>query len=182
MLNRRAVFLDRDGVINHTVVRDQKPYPPANACEVEILPGVVEALKLLKDAGFILIVVSNQPDIARGATSREAVEEINAYLAYRLPLDKLIMCYHDSGDGCHCRKPLPGMLLDGAEEFDINLTSSYMVGDRWRDVDAGIAACCKTFFIDYGYDEKQPDSSTVRVSSLLEAALIILNGGHSEEN
>lgn len=181
-MKRRAVFLDRDGVLNRAMVREGKPYPPANVCEVEILPGTIEALQRLKNAGFMLIVVSNQPDVARGTTSREAVEAINAYLASRLPLDRFIMCYHDSGDGCNCRKPLPGMLLAGAQEFDVDLASSYMVGDRWRDVDAGIAAGCKTFFIDYGYDEQHPQSYTEKVSSLHEAALIILDGEENEEN
>ena len=181
-MKRRAVFVDRDGVLNRAVVRDGKPYPPANVFEVEILPGVAEALQRLKDAGFVLIVVSNQPDVARGTTPRETVEAINAYLASRLPVDRFIMCYHDSEYGCDCRKPRPGMLLAGAGEFDVDLASSYMVGDRWRDVEAGIAAGCRTFFIDYGYDEKQPQSSSLNVSSLHEAALIILNGDRNEKN
>jgi D-glycero-D-manno-heptose 1,7-bisphosphate phosphatase len=147
---------------------------------VEIIPGVVEALQSLKEAGFILIVVSNQPDVARGTTSKETVEEINTFLALRLPVDRFIMCYHDSGEGCNCRKPKAGMLLTGAEEFDVDLASSYMVGDRWRDVEAGNTAGCATFFIDYGYDEKQPESGFVKVSSLLEAALLILNGVKNE--
>jgi D-glycero-D-manno-heptose 1,7-bisphosphate phosphatase len=178
---RRAIFLDRDGVLNRTVVREGKPYPPANVSEVEILSGVAEALQHLKDAGFMLIVVSNQPDVARGTTPKETVEAINDYLASCLPVDRFIMCYHDSGDGCSCRKPLPGMLISGAIEFNVDLVSSYMVGDRWRDVEAGIASGCKTFFIDYFYDEKQPASSTWKVSSLLEAALIIVNGDSNEE-
>lgn len=181
-MKRRAVFLDRDGVLNRAMVREGKPYPPSNVCEVEILPGTIEALQRLKNAGFMLIVVSNQPDVARGTTSRETVEAINAYLASRLPVDRFTMCYHDSGDGCDCRKPLPGMLLAGAREFDVDLASSYMVGDRWRDVKAGIGAGCKTVFIDYGYDEKQPESFDYRASSLLDAAAIILKGGEYEKN
>jgi len=181
-MKRRAVFLDRDGVLNRAMVREGKPYPPSNVCEVEILPGTIEALQRLKNAGFMLIVVSNQPDVARGTTSRETVEAINAYLASRLPVDRFTMCYHDSGDDCDCRKPRPGMLLSGAREFDVDLASSYMVGDRWRDVEAGIAAGCKTLFIDYGYDEQQPKSSTVKVASLHEAALIILSGDRDEKD
>jgi D-glycero-D-manno-heptose 1,7-bisphosphate phosphatase len=173
---RRAVFLDRDGVLNRAVVRDGKPYPPANAAEVEILPGVAEALKQLKEAGFVLIVVSNQPDVARGTASRRDVERINAYLAERLPIDRFIMCYHDSGEGCDCRKPRPGMLLAGAREFDVDLGASFMVGDRWRDVEAGIAAGCKTVFIDYGYDEKRPEGYEFRVSSTAQAAKAVLTG------
>ncbi|OHB71975.1 MAG: D,D-heptose 1,7-bisphosphate phosphatase, partial [Planctomycetes bacterium RBG_16_41_13] len=155
-------------------VRDGRPYPPAIVAEVEILPGVVEALQRLKMAGFVLIVVSNQPDVARGTTPQETVEAINAFLANRLPVDRFIMCYHDSADNCDCRKPRPGMLFAGAKEFDVDLSSSYMVGDLWRDVEAGIAAGCKTIFVDYGYDEKRPQSYDYQVFSLQEAAITIL--------
>lgn len=173
-MKRRAVFLDRDGVLNRAVVRDGRPYPPAIVAEVEILPGVVEALQRLKVAGFVLIVVSNQPDVARGTTPQETVEAINAFLANRLPVDRFIMCYHDSADNCDCRKPRPGMLFEGAKEFDVDLSLSYMVGDLWRDVEAGIAAGCKTIFVDYGYDEKRPQSYDYHVFSLQEAAITIL--------
>ncbi len=173
-MQRRAVFLDRDGVLNRAVVREGRPYPPASVAEVEILPGVVEALRGLKEAGFVLIVVSNQPDVARGTTPQVTVEVINAYLAERLPIDRFIMCYHDSSDGCDCRKPRPGMLLAGAREFGVDLTSSFMVGDRWRDVEAGIAAGCKTIFIDYGHDEKNPKICDYRVLSAHEAFMAIL--------
>lgn len=168
----RAVFLDRDGVLNRAIIRDGKPYPPANLAEVEILTGVVEAIHLLKEAGFVLIVVSNQPDIARGTTSKEVVEAINAYLAKNLTIDRFIMCYEDNYDS-ECRKPSPGMLFAGAREFDVDLRTSFMIGDRWRDMEAGIAAGCKTFFIDYGYSEKKPFLYDFQVKSLLEAAQII---------
>ena len=164
----RAVFLDRDGVINRAVVCEGKPFPPATVAELEILPGVVDALNNLKKAGFVLIVVSNQPDVSRGTTRREAVEAINKALAAQLPIDRFIMCYHDSSDGCDCRKPRPGMLLAGASEFGVDLTASYMVGDRWRDMEAGVAARCKTVFIDYGYDEKQPELCDYCVTSLAD--------------
>jgi D-glycero-D-manno-heptose 1,7-bisphosphate phosphatase len=173
-MKRRAVFIDRDGVLNRAIVRAGRPYPPAGVEEVDIFPGLDEALKDLKDAGFILIVVSNQPDVARGTTPKATVEAINACLARRLPIDRFIMCYHDSSDGCDCRKPSPGMLYAGAREFDVDLGASFMVGDRWRDVEAGIAAGCKTVFIDYGYDEKQPEVCDYRVSSAYEGFITIL--------
>ncbi len=171
---RRAVFLDRDGVINRAVVRNGKPYPPATLTDVEILPGVLEALVALHDAGFILIVVTNQPDVARGITARAVVEEINHYLANCLPIDEFCTCYHDSSDGCACRKPLPGALLAAAQQYGIDLGESYMVGDRWRDTEAGERAGCKTIFIDYCYDEKPPESFTFSAKSLKEASTIIL--------
>ncbi|OPY57815.1 MAG: D-glycero-beta-D-manno-heptose-1,7-bisphosphate 7-phosphatase [Syntrophorhabdaceae bacterium PtaU1.Bin034] len=173
-MKRRAVFIDRDGVLNCAVVRENKPFPPAGVAEVNILPGVAGNLRALKGAGFVLIVVSNQPDVARGTTTRETVEAINAYLAERLPLDRFIMCYHDSNDGCDCRKPRPGMLFAGAREFDVDLKASFMVGDRWRDMEAGTAAGCRTVFIDYGYDEKHPRAYDYKASSACEAFSIIL--------
>jgi len=179
---RRAVFLDRDGVINRAMVREGKPYPPESIDELEILPGVVEGIKQLKVAGFVLIVVSNQPDVARGTTTRESVEAINTYLMEHLPIDRFIMCYHDSGDNCDCRKPLPGMLLRGGQEFDVDLSASFMVGDRWRDIEAGTSAGCKTFFIDYGYDEKQVLMSDYRVSSLKKAAITIVSEFYDEKD
>ena len=171
---RHAIFLDRDGVINQAQVRDGKPYPPENLEEMVILPGVAKALIALHGAGYMLIVVTNQPDVARGTTPRSIVEEINTYLATHLPIDEFRTCYHDSSDGCDCRKPLPGSLLAAAKQHNIDLWKSYMVGDRWRDIEAGMNAGCKTIFIDYGYNEKNPKVTDYRVKSLTEAAQIIL--------
>lgn len=170
---RRAVFLDRDGVINRAIVRDGMPFPPRNLDELEILPGVTEALKKLHDGNYLLIVVTNQPDVARGTVKKEDVEQMNAHLLSILPLDDIKTCYHDSGDGCLCRKPLPGGLVEAAIEHDINLSKSFMVGDRWRDIEAGQTAGCKTFFINYRYAEKRPEMPDFIVSSLLEAQRII---------
>ncbi len=174
-LTFRAVFLDRDGVINKSMVRSGKPYPPKNLTELEILPGVPEALQRLKKAGFALIVVSNQPDVARGTISRVDVEAINGALGRALPIDEFRVCYHDSGDRCSCRKPNPGMLLDAARERGLNLAESAMVGDRWADIEAGKRAGCKTYFIDYGYDEKRPETYNYLVKSLWEAASVIVS-------
>ena len=171
---KQAVFLDRDGVINRAIVRDGKPYPPANLAALEILPGVVGAMHLLHEAGWLLIVVTNQPDVARGVTPLADVEAINLHLQQCLPIDEFRTCYHDSSDGCICRKPLPGALLAAADAHGIHLESSYMVGDRWQDTEAGERAGCKTIFLDYGYNERQPKSFNHRVRSLVEAADIIL--------
>ena len=171
---KRAVFLDRDGVINRAIVRDGKPYPPSNLAALEILPGVDDAMQSLHKRGWLLIVVTNQPDVARGTTQRADVEAINGYLQKCLPIDEFRTCYHDSGDDCDCRKPLPGALLAVADAHGINLASSYMVGDRWKDIAAGERAGCKTIFVDYGYKEEQPATFNHRVQSLAEAADIIL--------
>ena len=171
---KRAVFLDRDGVLNRAFVRNGRPYPPRNVSELEILPGVEPALGKLQAAGFLLIVVTNQPDVARGATTREEVEKINAALGSVLPIDEFRTCYHDTEAGCECRKPKPGALLAAAALHDIDLSASYMVGDRWRDTEAGQQAGCNTIFLDYGYQEKQPNAVDYRAGSLSEAAEIIL--------
>ena len=171
---RRAVFLDRDGVLNRALVRNGKPYPPRSVAELEIIPGVGEAIQALKAAGWLLIVVTNQPDVARGATTREEVEKINAALGAALPIDEFHTCYHDSDAGCDCRKPRPGALIAAAARHDLDLSESYMVGDRWRDAEAGQRAGCKTIFLDYCYQEKQPEAVDYRVASLAEAAAIIL--------
>lgn len=169
-----AVFLDRDGVLNRPVIRDRKPYPPRSVAELELLPGVPEALRALKAAGYLLVVVTNQPDVARGVAPRAVVDAMNDWLKSVLPLDAILACLHDEDVQCSCRKPLPGLIRRAARELRIECTASYMVGDRWRDVEAGKRAGCKTFFIDYGYDEQQPDSCDFRVTSLLDAARMIL--------
>src|SRR5262249_35905993 len=133
---RRAVFLDRDGVLNRAVVRDGKPYPPARLEQLEILPGVVEACITLRTAGFTLVVVTNQPDVARGTQQRAVVQAINEVLRAQVPLDDFRVCYHDEPDGCTCRKPQPGLLLQAARDWQIDLVSSFMVGDSWRDIEA----------------------------------------------
>ena len=170
---RRAVFLDRDGVINRAIVRDGIPFPPASLDELEILPGVLEALQKLHDGNYLLVVVTNQPDVARGKAKKVDVEKMNTHLFSLLPLDDIKTCYHDSGDGCLCRKPLPGALIEVAKERDIDLSKSFMVGDRWRDIEAGQTAGCKTIFINYRYAEKQPKRPDFIVTSLLEAQRII---------
>ena len=170
----RAVFLDRDGVLNKSIKVDGKPYPPKNLEDIEILPGVLSALMEIKKYDLKTIVITNQPDIARGKTSIGAVEEINSYLMERLPLDAFYMCPHDDSKLCNCRKPKPGLILTAAKDFRINLESSFVVGDRWRDIAAGQAAGCKCFFVDYSYDEMKPLPPFQCVSSLLVAATEIV--------
>jgi D-glycero-D-manno-heptose 1,7-bisphosphate phosphatase len=167
---RRAVFLDRDGVLNESVVRDGKPYPPATPADLRIIPGTREALARLKEQGFLLIVVTNQPDVSRGTQSESAVQEMHQSLRRELPLDDVWTCFHDDSDQCDCRKPRPGMLTRSAAQYGIDLQQSYMIGDRWRDVDAGANAGCSTIWIDRGYSERPPSAPPdVRVQSLREA-------------
>jgi len=172
---RRAVFLDRDGVLNRALVRDGKPYPPRSVKEVKILPGVRGALRKLKGAGFLLICVTNQPDVARKKLSRKTVEAIHSFLLKTLCLDEIMACYHDDKDKCRCRKPLPGMLLDAAKKYSIDLGKSFMAGDRWRDIAAGKNAGCATVLVDYHYAEKKSVRPDARAGSLAEAAEWILS-------
>lgn len=171
----RAVFLDRDGVLNDAIVRDGKPYPPSFE-ELRIADGAAEALQRLREAGYRLIVVTNQPDIARGTLSRAEVDAIHAKLAAAMPIDEFLVCEHD-GDSCDCRKPKPGALLECAARQGIDLTRSFLIGDRWRDVEAAQRAGCTALFLDRGYDEKQPSEPFVRVASITEAADWILSKG-----
>lgn len=170
----RAVFLDRDGVINKALVRQQKPYAPTSLEEFELLPGVPQAIASLKDAGFKIIVVTNQPDVARGTVKKETVDEIHQSLGQQLAVDGIKVCYHVDEDGCSCRKPNSGMLLEAAEEWSLDLPGSYMVGDRWRDIGAGKAAGCRTILVQANYAEPQADSPDAEVQSLLEASKLIL--------
>lgn len=173
---RRAVFLDRDGVLNGAVVRNGRPYPPASAAEMTLLPGVEDACARLKKARVLLIVVTNQPDIARGTADAVEVEAINGALKARLGLDEICLCPHDDADACACRKPKPGLLLRAADRWKIDLRNSFMVGDRWRDIEAGRAAGCQTIFVDHGYAERQPEAPDMIVPSLTAAVPDIIAG------
>jgi len=177
---RRAVFLDRDGVLNRAVIRAGRPHSPASPDELEVLPGVAESLAALKAAGFCLVVVTNQPDVARGATAPDMVRAIHQRLRACLPLDGVFTCPHDDADACECRKPRPGLLHEAANRLHIDCASSFMVGDRWRDIEAGRQAGCTTLFVDRGYDEPRPSSYDHRVTCLSDAARVILHSRHRQ--
>jgi D-glycero-D-manno-heptose 1,7-bisphosphate phosphatase len=170
----RAVFLDRDGVLTRSTTRDGRPFAPTSLEDFELLPGVREGIERLREAGFRLVVVTNQPDVGAGKLRREVVEQMHARLREWLPLDDIKVCYHTDAEGCACRKPKPGMLLDAARERGIDLSRSFMVGDRWRDVSAGKAAGCPTIFVDYGYAEALREEPDFVVTSFAGAASIIL--------
>jgi D-glycero-D-manno-heptose 1,7-bisphosphate phosphatase len=170
----RAVFLDRDGVINRAVIRDRKPYPPASLAALEILPGVSAGIDRLKTCGFVIIVVTNQPDVATGVQKLSVVKDMHESLRVNLGIDDIFVCYHVSADDCGCRKPKPGMLVAAAEKHDIDLTRSFLVGDRWRDIDAGNEVGCRTYFIDYDYEESLCTTPDKIVASLEEASVDIV--------
>ncbi len=169
-----GIFLDRDGVLIRSDVRDGKPFAVMGPEDMVILPGVKPALETLKHMGFKLIVITNQPDVATGKQKKGIVEAMNAQLQETLRIDAFKTCYHVDADDCTCRKPKPGMIIDAAREWDVDLEQSFMIGDRWRDIDAGRAAGCKTLFIDYGYNEPAPVDPDFIVGSLMDAAQVIL--------
>jgi D-glycero-D-manno-heptose 1,7-bisphosphate phosphatase len=171
---KRAVFLDRDGVINRAYVTDGVSIPPRTLLEVEILDGVVESIAMLKAAKFEIVVVTNQPDVARGVTTKEFVESVHLYLGTKLDIQEFYTCFHDNNDDCECRKPKDGLLRKAARELGIDLSRSYLVGDRWRDIGAGQTAGCRCYFIDYSYAEPPPEMPFTRVFSLAEATLDII--------
>lgn len=171
---KKAVFLDRDGVISRSEVRDGRPYAPRRLEDFEILPEVPGALAQLREAGFLLIVVTNQPDVGNGFVEREIIEKMHEEMCQAVAVDDVRVCYASQKEGSPFRKPKPGMLLEAAEKWGIDLGQSFMVGDRWSDVEAGRAAGCQTILIQRNYTEKQAENPNFTAASLEEASKIIL--------
>jgi len=176
----RAVFLDRDGVLNQALVSDGLPGTPRTVDEFVVLPEALACLEELKGRGFALIVVTNQPDVARGRQTLAVIEEMHRRLQAALPVDDVFVCLHDNADDCPCRKPRPGLLIEAQRKYGVDLSRSFLIGDRWKDIDAGNAAGCKTVFIDYGYRERGPATKpSARVASLRDAVDWIGSQGES---
>jgi D-glycero-D-manno-heptose 1,7-bisphosphate phosphatase len=173
---RRAVFVDRDGVINRAAVRDGKPLAPRRAAEFRLLPGVPAAVQRLREAGFFVAVVTNQPDIGNGLVTGSAVAEMHERLRSRVAVDDIRVCPHSQSAGCDCRKPKPGMLVAVARDHGLDLASSFMIGDRLSDMIAGATAGCYTIFVERGYAERagEPVFANATVRSLPEAVRHIL--------
>lgn len=172
-MDRRAVFFDRDGVINKSVIYDGKPFPPQSLHEFEWVDGVETTLDSLNKAGYLCLVVTNQPDVARGKQTRNQVEEIHNHILATLPVERIYTCYHDDEDHCLCRKPGHGLLLQAQQDFNINLKQSYLVGDRWRDIDAGHAAGCTTIYLNYFYNENLRHQPHFQIERLIECLAVI---------
>ena len=171
----KAVFLDRDGVLNWTRVENAKPYAPRKLEDFRLLDDAIPSTMALKEAGYLLVVVTNQPDVGNGFVEQQVVEEMNRQMCQSLPLDDVKVCFHSQNEGCDCRKPKPGMLLEAMETHNIDLQASFMVGDRQGDVKAGKAAGCRTIFIERGYAESTENLADFTCRSLSEATEIILN-------
>lgn len=177
-VKQRAVFLDRDGVLNRAVVRDGVPCPPLSAADFELYDDVAEGCRQLKAAGFLLVVVTNQPDVGRGTQRRAEVDAMHEKLLSALPMiDRVEVCFHagaEHGEPCMCRKPQPGMLLAAATALQIDLRRSYLIGDRWRDVDCARAAGCRSIFIDRGYGEPLRETPNATVDGFGDAVALIV--------
>lgn len=171
---RPAVFLDRDGVLVETEIRRGKPFAPRSLAEFTVFADAKAHCDRLKQAGFILVVVSNQPDVGNGLVARSVVEAMNEKLRAELPLDAVKICYHSQDKGCACRKPAPGLLLEAAKELILDPAASFMIGDRWLDIVAGKNAGCHTILIDRDYAEKEKTRPDATVRSLGEAVDVVL--------
>ena len=179
-VRKSAVFLDRDGVLNRPVIRDGLPFPPASADEFSLYPDVVEGCAQLKHAGFLLVVVTNQPDVGRGTQTREAVDAINAALLEALPvLDGIEVCFH-GGRSLRRTLRLPkaetgNVAACGRRDSTSICRGSFLIGDRWRDVDCAHAAGCRSVFIDHGYREALREEPDYIVATFHEAVSAILD-------
>jgi D-glycero-D-manno-heptose 1,7-bisphosphate phosphatase len=179
-----AVFFDRDGVLNANIERDGRFVAPTTLADFRILPGAAEAVSRLKKAGFTLVVVTNQPDVATGRTPRSVVDAMNAQLRAAMPIDDVKVCFHIDEDRCTCRKPQPGMILEAARERGIYLPGSFVVGDRWRDMEAGRNAGCKTILVDVGLVQDgamQPDRIVKTLSEAVDCILLDASAGSHKE-
>lgn len=164
----KAFFFDRDGVINQSVVRNGRPYPPQTFEEFRWTPGIEEVMTTVKSLGFLLLVVTNQPDVVRGTQTQEQVDAFHRHVQVSLPVDQVYACFHDNHHQCSCRKPKPGMLFQAQTDWNLDLSQSYFLGDRWSDVDAANEAGCHSIFLDYGYDETLRSLPQTVVPSLVK--------------
>jgi D-glycero-D-manno-heptose 1,7-bisphosphate phosphatase len=171
---RRVVFLDRDGVLNRAFPEGHTTRPPRSLDELELLPGVPEAVRRLHEAGYALVVVTNQPDVARGILSRATVEAIHARLMTQLPLLDILTCFHDNADRCHCRKPQPGLLWTAAAKWDLDLPQAFLIGDRWSDIAAAHAAGCRGVLIETPFSGADRCTPNGRARTITEAVDWIL--------
>ena len=183
-ITRRAVFLDRDGVLNRPVIKGGLPYPPARIEDFELYPDVADGCARLDAKGFVLVVVTNQPDVGRGTQNVEAVEAMHRKMLMALPqIARIEVCTHAGsryGEPCYCRKPLPGMLYRAAHYLAVDLTASYLIGDRWRDVDCARAAGCKSVFVERHYSESLRGPPDFTVESFSGAVEVILRDAPSD--
>jgi len=172
---RKAIFFDRDGVISKAILREDKPFSPRRFEEFEFIDGIKDVLERFQAEGFLNIVVTNQPDIARGLIQRKELEKMHNLIREELPVDDIFVCPHDEQDNCGCRKPKPGMVFEATQKWDIDLNASFMVGDTWKDIEAGKTAGCATILLDNSYNKEI--EADFRAGDVVSAMKIILMKG-----
>lgn len=170
---RKAVFFDRDGVVIEPKIINRKPYPVNNLGQVHIYCGMRDTMAILMKMGYLVFIITNQPDVSRKTQSIETVNEINQFLLDNLPIDDIFMCIHSDEDKCECRKPKPGLLLQAKEKYDIDFSKSFLIGDRWKDIDAGYAVGCTTILIDRNYKEKWSFNTDFVIKDISEILEVI---------
>ena len=149
---KRAIFFDRDGVLNELVKRDGGHYSPRDSSSFKIISNSIEVTKYTKSLGYLNIVISNQPDVARGYLNRTELVKMTKVLFNELMLDDVFYCTHDDSDLCNCRKPAPGLFIQAAEKWKIDLQKSYMIGDTWKDIEAAKNANVNSLLLDRDYN------------------------------
>jgi len=162
----KAIFFDRDGVINHVRIFEGKPFPPKNVNELKFYKGVINFSKYLKTKKFKIFIITNQPDVSRKKIFKKDVEKIHKKIMSKLFIDEIKTCFHDDTDNCNCRKPKIGMITSLKKKYKLNLKKSFVIGDRWRDIDCGFKAGCKTIFIDRKYNERIPKNYDYKFKSM----------------
>jgi D-glycero-D-manno-heptose 1,7-bisphosphate phosphatase len=172
-MKNRALFIDRDGVVNEVILKNGSPCAPWNMEEFKVLPDAPDAIRKAKNLGLLAIICTNQPDVPRGFVSREDVEKMHLQIKEKTPVDDIFVCLHDDIDNCDCRKPKPGMLIKAAKKWDIELSSSFFVGDTWKDISAGKGANCKTFLIKKNYNKTSMPDCDFAVDNLSSAVELI---------
>lgn len=170
----KAIFFDRDGVLIEAVVKNKKPFSIKKIKDLKFLINDNEIFLKLKNLGYKLIIVTNQPDVARNKISEKFVDDVNSAIKKKYFIDYAYTCLHDDISNCSCRKPKNGLLIEAQRDFNLNIKKCFLIGDRWKDISAAESSGCKSIFIDYNYDEKKPEKYTFKVNSISEAINIIL--------
>ena len=170
---RKAIFLDRDGIINHSLIENGKPIAPRSISDFSLMEGVEHLIEKLRGLGYLIFVVTNQPDVAKGKLKKSEIKKMHKFMCEKIKIEEVMVCYCEEGIDCPCYKPSPHMIIELAKTWNIDLGNSFMIGDRWRDVGAGFSAGCTTIFVDYAYDEALIFTPNHIVKSLAEACSII---------
>ena len=177
----KAIFFDRDGVLNEAIIKENRPYAPLKISDVKIVNGIKELIFELKNLNYLILAVTNQPDYSRGLVKKENIEEINSYIISELNLDDLFCCFHDNNDDCECRKPKPGAINYLKNKYNINLKESFFIGDRAKDIEAAKAVSCPSIFVDYRYNEDKPVGQIASTRNIGDILKIILDFNKHEK-